>query len=135
MEDITKDLDIKKYEYEARIYSTDGKYEKVFTDKDFVDKINKCEHLTALYHKEKDIILEVEKILLPLKPRATYLMLETKGGSVVALMILEDFFNLLDIAKRIEIDDRFQKVSPQTKEVTSNINKDIQDFVKEIGDK
>jgi len=134
MEEIVEDLDMSKYKYEARIYSKDGKYEKIFTDKEFVDKINQCEHITALYHEKKDIILEVEKILLPLKPRSTSLILETKGGSVVARMSLEDFFILLDLGKRIEVGDRFQKTSPLTKEGITSLDEEIQDLLKKLGD-
>ena len=81
-DDFIKSLDLPKYKYEARIYSADGKHEKVFTDQAFVDKLNLCNHFTALIHETKATILEVEEVLSPLKPRAKSLILETKGGGV-----------------------------------------------------
>ena len=134
MEDILENLDVSKYKWEARIYSTDRKYEKIFTDEAFVEKINQCKHFTALYHETKDIILEVEKILLPLKPRAASLILETKGGSVVAKMTLEDFFDLLEIAKRTEVGDRFHKAGSPTEQVSKSIDEEIQEFLGQLGD-
>ena len=134
MDDIYEDFDMTKYQYEARIYSIDGKHEKIFTNKEFLNKINECEHLTALCHEKKDTILEVEKILLPLKPKATSLILETKGGSVIAKMTLEDFFNLLDIAKRIDISDRFIKANPLAMEIAYSVDDEIQDLLNKLGE-
>jgi len=99
-----------------------------------LEKINQCEHLIALSNNTKDTILEIEKLLLPLKPRAASLLIETKGGDVIATMTLEDFFDLLDIGKRIEINDRFQKTSPLTKDISSSIDKEIQEFLNDLGD-
>ena len=46
-------------------------------------------------------------------------------------MSLEDFFNLIDIGKRIEIAERYPE--GQSKEVPSNpTDKEISDFLKEI---
>ncbi len=134
MENLSEFTDMSKYEYEARIFSPDGKYEKRFMDKVFLEKVNQCEHLMALSNITKDTILEVERILLPFKSRAASLFIETKGGSVVAKMTLEDFFNLLDIGKRIEINDRFQKSSPLVKEKTITIEEEIKEFLKELGE-
>src|SRR3990170_5747686 len=114
MDDLSELLDREKYKLEARIYSADGKYEKIFTDAEFLIKINQCHHLTALVHETKDIILEVEKILSPLKSHAASLLIETKGGSVISKMSLEDFFSWLDLGKRIEVYDRFKKANPLT---------------------
>jgi hypothetical protein len=125
MEDVTDNPDMSKYGCEARIYSADGKYEQIFIDESFLEKINQCEHLTALHHKTKDIILQVEKTLSPLKPHAASLFIETKGGSVVAKMSLEDFFNMLDLGKRIEIKDRFRKESPSSKDGDCSVNQAI----------
>jgi hypothetical protein len=134
MEDLSQFTDLSKYGYEARIFSADGKYVKIFTDKIFLEKVNQCEHLMALSNTTKDTILEVEKILSPLKPRAASLFIETKGGSVVAKMTLEDFFNLLDIGKRIVINDRFQKGSPLVKEKSNTIENEVKEFLNELGD-
>ena len=132
MDDLTELFDTEKYRLEAKIYSADRKYEKIITDTEFLKKINQCEHLTALDHTTKEIILEVEKILLPLKPHAASLFLETKGGSVVSRMSLEDFFGLLDIGKRIEIYDRFEKTDPLTKEAASSIEKEISELLDKL---
>ena len=132
MEDLSDYLDTEKYKAEARIYSADGKYEKIFTDKAFLTKINQCHHLTALDHETKDIILEVEKILLPLKPHAASLLIETKGGGVVATMSLEDFFSWLELGKRIEVHDRFKKANPLTKEAAGSLDKEISELLDKL---
>lgn len=133
MKDLSQFTDMSKYEYEARIFSADRKYEKIFTDEVFLEKVNQCVHLTALSNKTKDTILEVEKILLPLKPHAGSLFVEIMGGSVVVKMTLEDFFNLLDVGKRIVIDGRSQKDVPLAKEKFNTIENEVKEFLNELG--
>jgi hypothetical protein len=135
MDDISDFTDMSKYGLEARIYSADGKYKKIITDKDFLEKINQCHHPTALFHETKDIITEVERILLPLKSQSASLFIETKGGAVVSRMTLEDFFNLLDIGKRIEIKDRFQISNPEIQEDSPSIDKEILEFLDRLSGK
>lgn len=132
MENVTEKDDPTKYGYEARIYSIDGKYERKFTDKDFVEDLNACKHPTQLKHAKKDVILKVEGLLLPLKSRAARLILETKGGSVIARMTLEDFFNLLELAKRIEIVDRYHESGSIIEEPVTSPAEEIQDFLQEL---
>ena len=129
MEDISEDFtDMSKYGYETRIYSADGKYEQIFTDKYFLENIHHCTHPTFLDNEKKDSIREAERILLPLKDHAASLFIETKGGSVVATMTLEDFFNLIDIGKRIEIHDRFREPGQPGNEVSKSVDEQISEF-------
>ncbi len=92
--------------YETTIYSIDGKHKKVITDKWLLEKINQCHHITALYHLNKDILFEVENAFLPLKDYADSIMIDSRGGSVISVMSLLDFFTLIDIGKRIKIAKR-----------------------------
>jgi len=121
---------IERSRYEARIYSMDGKYEKVFTNEAVVRKICECEHVTAFVHKTKDMIDEVENLLTPLKPKAASLILETKGGRVVSRMKLEDYFLLLELAKRVEISDRNEH-TPETT-VNQSTADEIQEFLSQL---
>jgi hypothetical protein len=73
--------------------------------------------------------------LLPLKPQAAKLFIETKGGSVLSRMTLEDFFSLLEIGKRIEIKDRFQIDNPQTQEGPPSVEKEILEFLDRLSGK
>ncbi len=127
--------DMSKYGSETRIFSADGKYQIVFTDKELLEKINKCNLPFSLYNLTKDYIFEVENILLPLKSRAESLFIESKGGSVVSKMTLEDYFTLLDLEKRIEISDRFLKANPLGKEIIKSIDQEIQDFLHDLDNK
>lgn len=120
-----------KYRYETKIYSIDKKFEKVFTGKRFLEKINQCIHITSLAHIKKDTILDVEKSLLPLKPQASTLLIEIKGEYAIATMSLEDFFILLILGKRIKITKRPERKSLR-EEVLDFTDEDIQDFLREI---
>jgi hypothetical protein len=132
MEDISEDLDRSKYGYEARIYSADGKYEQIFTDKYFLENIHQCTLPIQLDNEKKDSIREAERMLLPLKDHAVSLFIETKGGSVVAKMTLEDFFNLIDIGKRIEIHDRFREPGQPGNEVSKSVDEQISEFLNRL---
>ena len=122
--------EIERSRLEARIYSVDGKYEKVFTNEAVIRKICECHHFTAFVHKTKSMINEVENLLTPLKPKAAYLILETKGGRVVSKMTLEDYFLLLELAKRTEISDRDEHI-PETNDPQSAAD-EIQEFLNEL---
>jgi hypothetical protein len=74
--------------------------------------------------------------LLPLKPQAGSLLIETKSGRVLSRMTLEDFFILLDIGKRVEIRDRFKIANPESQEVLpSIIDQEIREFLDRLSGK
>lgn len=126
--------DMSKYSYEAKIYSVDRKYEKVFIDENFLKAINECEHICSMTHMTKEVILDTENKFLPLKPFAKSLMLETKGGSVVSTMTVEDFFLLLDLGKRIDISDRFLGKKKQIELTYATVEDEIQDIITNIAE-
>jgi len=124
--------DLSKITYEARIISKDGKLLKEFKDDEFLEKINQCLHITALYHKTKETLVEIEKAFLPLKPYVNSLIIETRGGNVVCTMSLKDFLTIIKIGKRIKITERFLD-DKQEKLRFSTVEQDIRDILTNLG--
>jgi len=121
--------DDSKYGYGMKIYSEDRKFEKVFTDKEFLEKINQCHHITSLDHETKDTIRIIEKTLSPLKPKASSLLIETRGGIVISTMSLEDFFLLLDLGKRVKITNRYPEEYSQGEDTIESVDEEIRDLL------
>ena len=121
-----------KYDYETKIYSKDKKIEKVFSDKEFLEKINQCEHITALYNKSKETIREIEKTLSPLRPQASSLLIETRGGNVIATMSLADFFSLLNLGKRITVTERYPDGNLQEEGIFVSTDEEIDDLLRQL---
>ena len=124
--------DYSKYGYEARIFSKGGKLLKTITDKENIEKINQCKHISALDHISKDILQEVERSFLPLKPYASSLLIETRGGDVISTMSLEDFLAIIEIAKRIEIQERYPEAKQKEDDQFSSLDEDVSELVKRL---
>jgi hypothetical protein len=105
---------------------------KIIEDEATNEKINQCEHLFTLDHISKDIFIEVEKSLLPLNPDTKKLMIETKGGIVVATYSLEDFFLLLEIGKRAVVSDRRQENQSKNQKSVTGLSRVAQDILGSI---
>lgn len=116
--------------YEAKIYTKDGRHEKVFTDDIFLEKVNQCHHITAIYHTDKRIFSDVEETLRPLLDNADSIFIETRGGAVIATMTLADFFALIELGKRITVMNRERGGRELAN--TGTVYRDVSDFLREL---
>jgi len=56
MSDLSELLELEKYKPEAKIYSIDGKYEKIFTDADFLMKSASVKIFSAGLNLENELM-------------------------------------------------------------------------------
>ena len=124
--------DYSRYGYKARIFSKGGKLLKTITDNENIEKINQCKRISALDHISKDILQDVERLFLPLKPYASSLHIETRGGNVISTMSLEDFLAIIEIAKRIEIQERYPETKQKEDEQFRSLEEDVNELLKRL---